>query len=616
VRRALVLAVLAACDSATEMPAPSEITLAITSPSPGDEIVGSEHPTITVSGTVSTTADASTLEAWVNGAQVEIVNGMFTTEITPEPGINHIKVEGGDSRTPLVSQQLDVVWAPDYLPPRTGETGFDVTGAIDLRLGQGFFDGRLFGSTLDLTTDPVVAHDLGAALELILHHVELAKLLPSHLTFGGGNAALDVAITSANPAQILVDAKIVDTPSGALALSIDLNGVFLAMNGTFTFGTRTLIVDGGIAADMHATARLALGMAQDGSIAVTVSNVTAVVGPLVPSFVGPNGDELDAFIQIGNSDFRTVIEGLIQQQLIPTFTDKVPPILEQLLGAADKLLDGVSFSLDSGLGTAVTVNLDSSIGSLVVVAGPAVGTTPGHVTVHEDVAIRPTAAPIHASSRGAPRLDPSTPQPILVNADVQLALRQELLNALLHSLWNSGFLEGNASFGGLSAKVSAKLSPVVRPTPPSSPCTINDIRCDVLLQLGQLEVALPDFEQTFAINATAGARIVIDGTKVSIAVQDTPELIVWETSAVPGRLSPDAVRDVVTRVVWPMLFGAISQKLSITLPLPDIASLGLGDIAPGLANAQLVLQTGQRPDVTPGYITLGAELALSTPPPP
>jgi hypothetical protein len=595
---------------------PSTITLAITSPSAGDEIAGSEHAMITVSGTIATTGDGSALEVRVNSVPVDVADGAFSVDLAPEIGINHIKVEGGDP-TAVTAQQLDVLWAPAYLPARAGEAGFDVAGALDLRLGQKFFDGRLFGTTLDLTTTPlVVAHDLGAALELILHHVELAKLLPSRLQFGSGSASLDVAIASATPGQILVDAKIVDAPGAGIALSIDLDGVFLAMNGTFQFGTRTLVVDGGIAADMHATARLAIATAQDGSIAVTVSDVTAVVGPLVPSFVGPDGDELDAFIQIGNSDFRTVIEGLIRQQLIPTFTDKVPPILEQLLGAADKLLDGVSFTLDSHLGTSVTVNLDSSIGSLAIASGPAIGTTPGHVTVHEDVAIRAQAAAIHTTSRGAARFDPTTPQPILVTAGVQLALRGELLNGLLHTLWNAGLLEGTASFGGLTARVSGKLPPVVRPTPASSACAINDVRCDVILELGQLEVTLPDFEQSFAINATAGARILVDGTVVSIAVEMTPELRVWETSAVPGRLSPEAIRDIVTRVVWPNLFGAISDKLSITLPLPDLASLGLGTIAPGLADAKLVLEMRQRPDVTPGYITLGAELALSTPPPP
>jgi hypothetical protein len=615
--RRLTLILLAACGSET-VTAPGEITLVVTSPTAGDEILGTEHPTITVTGSVATTnPDYGTLEAWVNGVRVDVAaDGSFTTELVPQPGIAHLKIEGGDGLGPLVGQEFDVLWAPDYLPPIAGTTGFDVTSGIDLELGQRFFDARQFGTTLDLTTDPVVAHDLGSALELILHHIELATLLPDRLQFGSGNAALDVGITSATPAEILVDAKIIDVSAKGVDLSIDLNGVFLAMNGTFVFGNRTLIVDGGIAADMHATARLTLAVGADGSIEVGVTDVTAVVGPLVPSFVGPDGDELDAFINIGNSDFRTVIEGLIQEQLIPTFTDKVPPLLETLLGAADSLLDNVAFELDAGLGAAVMLELDSGIGALDVVAGPPTGLQPGHVTVRENITIRTTAAPVHPTTRGAARLDADPLEPTLVTSALGLKIRQELLNTLLHSLWNSGLLEGNATFGGLSAGISAKLPPVIKPTPIESPCTIDGVRCDITLQLGQLEVALPDFEQTFGVSATAGARVKVDGSTVSLVIQMTPELHVWETSAVPGTLSTDAVRDVIANLVWPMLFETIGDKLTISLPLPDLAELGLDQLAPGLANAQLVVQMKQQPDVSPGFLSLGADIELSTPPPP
>ena len=205
--------------------------------------------------------------------------------------------------------------------------------------------------------------------------------------------------------------------------------------------------------------------------------------------------------------------------------------------------------------------------------------------------------------------------PAFNTAGVHLSMHLDFLNALLHALWNAGMLEGQLSAAGLTAAVSARLPPVVRPVPASSPCTIDGERCDVQLQLGQVEVQLPSFAQSFAISASAGARIEVSGSTVSLAIQQVPDLLVWETSPVPGRLTPDAVRQLIATLVWPKLFGAIGTNLSISLPLPDLASLGLGALAPGLANAQLVLEARPRPTLTAGQLLLGADLALTTPRP-
>jgi hypothetical protein len=608
---------LVACGTDPVPPEAGIITVTVTSPAPGDELIAAESPMIVVTGSVATDSpDFGALEAWVNGQRVELAaDNTFSVEVMPEVGVNHLKVEGGDGITALVGQELDVLWAPAYQPTIPGTTGFDIPGGIELSLGQRFFDGRTFGTELDLSTSPVVARDLSQALELILWHVDLAALLGGTLQFGSGNASLSVTIPSATPGAIITDARIVDDPVKAVDLSIDLNGVFLEMDGTFVFGNRTLIIDGGITADLHASARLTLALAEDGTIDVGVSNIVAQVGPLVPAFTGTDGDELDAFITIGNSSFRDLIEGLIEAELIPTFTDKVPPLLETLLGATDSLLDNVEFTLDPGLGVPVTLLLDGGIGALDVEAGPAIGTLPGHVTVHQDLTVRTTNEPVHTASRGAARLDAQPAPPNTLTSSVHLVMRQEFLNGLLHSLWNSGLLEGEAVFGGLTAKVSSKLPPVVRPTPASSDCKIDGVRCDVILQLGQVEVGIADFEQSFGVNAQAGARIVVEGTKVSLKIQEIPELIVWETSPEHGVLTPEAVRDLIATLVWPELFGAIGDNLSIELPLPDLAELGLDTLGPGLADAELLLEMRQRPNVTGGFLTLGADLELATPQP-
>ncbi|MCW5806523.1 MAG: hypothetical protein KIT31_29430 [Deltaproteobacteria bacterium] len=615
--RCLVLAHLAlvvACGGPTDPPAPGDITLTLTSPSIGAEL---SDATISVTGSVATTnPEVGALEVWVNGARTAIGgDGAFSVALTPALGINHIDVEAGDGFGAYVVQELDVLWVPAYLPPVAGTAGFDLADALELRLGQRFFDPRPFDTSLDLTTDPVVAHDLAAALELIVRHIDLAKLLDGNIQVGGGTASLNIVIPSARPDKIVVDARIVD--GDAIALDIDLLGVFLATTGTFRFGNRNLAIAGGIAADMHASTRLGIARAADGTIDVTVSNTAARVGPLVPQFTGPNGSELDAFITLGGNDFRRLVEDLIVAELVPAFTNQVPPLLESLLGAAGGVLDDVRFELEA-LGTPVAVTLDGASAAVAVVPGPA----SGHVTIAHDVTLRTTTpagaplVPVHGTSRGAPRVDANPARPLAATS-LGLDVRHDLLNALLHALWNGGLLDGAASFGGLSAGVAAKLPPVVVPTPPESSCKIDGERCDILLQLGQLEVSLADFEQSFGVSAVAGARIVIRGNTVSFKIQTVPQLRVWEITTVEGgRLTSEAIRDVIATVVWPRLFGAIGENLSITLPIPDLAALGLGDLAPGLMDANLELVMRQRPSVANGYLGLGADLQLATPPPP
>lgn len=609
---------LAACGEGLPGPIPpGDLTLTVTSPMAGDEMVAADHPTIVVTGMVTTTsAKYGVLGAWVNGAAAELDgSGGFSAQVAPEVGINHLKVEAGDGAGTMLVKEMDVMWAPEYLPQIAGTAGYQVPGGLDLDLGQGFFDSRMFGTTLDLTTDPVVAHDLASALELILWNVNLASLINGGIHIQTSSSQLDINIPSVTPAEIIADARITNTSGPALELEIDLNGVFLATTGSFHYNNRTLQIDGGLSADMHATVRLDMGALQDGTISVTATNVTADLGALVPMFTGPNANELDGFINVGNNDFRQLIETMIRNQLIPTFTDKLPPLLQSLLGATDSVLDNVSFTLDAKLGTAVTTVIDGRVGSLDVLPGPAIGQTPGHITVHQTVSVQTSNAPIHAASRGAARVASTPEVPVTNSASMHVLMQQDFLNTLLHALWNAGLLEGTASVGGINATVSAKLQPFVRPTPDSAACIVQGSRCDITLQLGQLEVGLPDYEQSFAINAQAGARVIVDGTTVSIVIQDVPTLTVWETSAVPGRLTPDAIKDLVANVVWPELFGAISDKLKINLPIPDLAALGLDTLSPNLANAKLELDVKQRASVTEGYLGLGGDIQLQTPHP-
>ncbi|HEX3764431.1 MAG TPA: hypothetical protein VHW23_37305, partial [Kofleriaceae bacterium] len=257
----LCLASLAGCAaSSMAKDAPTQITMAVTSPSPGAELGAGGGSAILVTGTVATTTpDSGAPEAWINGARVDVKNGAFTVAVTPVPGVNHIVVEGGDGIVPLVRQEFDVMWAAAYLPPMTGQTGFALPGALELQLGQRFFDSRLLGTTLDRSTDPIVARDVASALELILWNINLAGLVPGGIQAGQGDTQINLAIQSVTPTSIVADARIVDAPQPAIDLDIDLLGVSLGMGGSVQIAGRSLVVAGGLTADLHMAAEITLG---------------------------------------------------------------------------------------------------------------------------------------------------------------------------------------------------------------------------------------------------------------------------------------------------------------------------------------------------------------------
>jgi hypothetical protein len=201
-------------------------------------------------------------------------------------------------------------------------------------------------------------------------------------------------------------------------------------------------------------------------------------------------------------------------QLIPAFTDKFPPLLETLLGAADKLIDNVEFTLDTHLGTPVTTQLDSKIGSLDVVAGPATGASAGRVGVVEDLAIRSAGGAAHLDTRGAPRFDAASAQPPITASGVRLAMRLEVLNGLVHSLWSAGRSTVRAH-SRISAVVAAH-----RRSPDTGVVGLQDRRRALRCPAHARHCAAPRFQQTWR-QRDRGARIVVDGTR-SARDQDVP----------------------------------------------------------------------------------------------
>ena len=339
------------------------ITLAITSPTPGDELVASSsRRSRSPARSRRRIRSFGVLQAWVNGAAVDVDDERRVhDELVPVGRHQPHPGRGGDGVGTVVSKQLDVMWAPTTCrrrraPPRS---------TCPMRSSSTSASGSSTAacSARRSTCRPIrwSRTTSASALELILWNIDLASLL-------GGGIHVGTRQLVARHHDPVGDAggdhRRRDRGRRLRARSVDRSRRRVPRDDRHVPVRHPDLVDRRRHLGRHA--RLgATSRSRSSPTARSTSrsrDVTAVVGPLVPQFTGPDGNTLDGFITVGNNDFRTLVENLIQQQLIPTFTDRIPPLLEQLLGATDKLLDNVSFTLDSKLGTPVTLTLDGTVG--------------------------------------------------------------------------------------------------------------------------------------------------------------------------------------------------------------------------------------------------------------
>jgi hypothetical protein len=205
----------------------------------------------------------------------------------------------------------------------------------------------------------------------------------------------------------------------------------------------------------------------------------------------------------------------------------------------------------------------------------------------------------HPETRGAVDLVPAS-DPLFNGIPVQLGIRLAVLNGLLHTLWNSGILEIDAtsllpeSLAGAveSAVLSGKMAPIVRPTRGAE---TNDL----MLAIGQLELELKvlDDETRFGITIEAGADLnVVDGT-ISLDLAETPFVRTWiiESNTASPLIDDAALKSLLEGTLWPEIRGAVSGGIMFELP-----SLSLGDLsslAPALADFELNIEMNERLDV-------------------
>ncbi len=588
---------LKACASKTIVvnDAPPEIE--IIWPLPGAQLDAVNHPVIEVEGRVTDTYGAEFV--WVNGKPATVAaDGTFQSDVEPTFGINHIDIVAADGVRPDERKiGVDVVWGYDYLAPETARVESVVPNAIQLRLGQRFFDDSVrTGAGPDGT---ITTRDLADILELLMREVDFLSQIPNPVVDSGG-FTLNVSDVRIGKPVIMLD--VTDT---GLEFFIQIPDMVIYTSGSFVLGNQTLDLTGSITAKIAILAELDVSKPNAMEpLDVTVSQLEVAVEEAVADFASP---EANAVFKLASSVLRTTLESLLIDTLRTAFVDELPGLLTDVLGALDTALADQSFELDAGIGDPITLELDAGLSRVETFFRDGL-----YANLDASVLV-PGAAPTFGQSRGTPLLftDPN-PQPFFQSPRMQFALSLPFVNSLLHTLWNAGLL--NADISGVvpimvdRATVAGKLAPVIRP--PRAGET-NDF----ILEVGQIELTI-DFlgsEDTYGVYIGAGVDFGIDNGALALTVADEPVIDVWLISTTSDRLllTPDALKTLMLQQVWPSLTDAIAQGLSIPLPAPDVS--GLGTLAPNLSNLTLSFEEGRDVEIREGHIVVEAELIGSLP---
>lgn len=581
------------CDSITLRIDDGMPSLELETPLPGAEL---DDPggRIVVRGSV---ADRSVVRVYVNGTGAEPDDlGQFEITVPAEFGINHLVVDASDGLTEVSQVQLDVIWAPSYLPALSEDGRPEVTlpNGVMLRLGQSFFDD---GVPLDTTVTPIETRDLADLLELVVTELDIASFVPDPVV-DSSTLTLSVRSLDIGTPHVAFDV----TDEGA-ELFLRIAGISATTSGALTIDEATsLSLDGTIRASAIAYASLAIRKeSEEAELEVTLGDVVVGLERLEGTFEDP---ETQAIFQVAGGVLGATLETVLLDTIRETLESSVPQILRDALSAIDEALAGQSVTLDSEPFPSMTIGIDARMGSLTSAYRRDVLATL-RTTIGTDV------ASLHPDSRGVARLDDGTTEPrFFRDGALSLGVRLAVLNGLLHTLWSSGLLELDVStllpdaISGLvrEARIEGRLPPVLRPP------RVGETD-DLVLSVGQLELELVVMGQParFGLSIEAGVSLDVSEGRVALSIADTPRIVVWEIveAADPRLLSAQTIQTLLTSL-WPDLRAAVADGIAFELPIPALGDFG--GLAPSLAGLTLQLESTDRIRARGDVLVLDARL--------
>lgn len=565
--------------------------LEITEPEAGAQLGQGGTKKVTVSGKASDSNGQ--VHVFVDGERVQLESdGSFTTEITPEFGVNHLTVSASDGINPSDrTREREFVWAGHWkdVTSEMGSVSYTYDDGLALDLGQNFFDD---------TKPPVrksmekklVTNDFADIIQLLIQTIDISGQLPPRIDTGTGIVKL-LNVSLGQP-----DVEIDVTDEG-LDIYVTIGKVDITTGGKLKIDRQDLNMTGNIDARAVAVAQLTLKKGgADKTFSADVKKLDLSIDDLDSHFAS---EQANAIFDLAESALREKMESILVNALKKEFVATLPKMLTDTLNSLEDSLGTQSFTFESEFTGKRTINFEGAIRSFDTKFRNSI------VNVLS-TKVAATGMDLFSMAPGIPMMTPVAKKlPLFDQSRIQIGLRLGVLNGLMTTLWKAGFLEIDLSnilpdnFKNVvkKANLSGRMPPVMRPAQRSEPY-------DLVLEAGQMEMEAEMLQQTdtYGISVRAGVNITIKDNKLTLDLPDKPEFTTWVIDSTEDEafFNPDDLRQLIVDNVWPQLQKTLKDGLQLDLPKPDLA--GLSNLSPSLSNLTLSFELA-RPLVTrQGYI--------------
>lgn len=570
--------------------------LSLTRPLPGQMLSGQDDELIRVNGRVIDTH--GNLEVFVNGNRVVVGReGLFSAEITPRFGINHIDVVASDGFQAVEGRTaLDVLWAPDYLPMSRRENGasveqiLDVDDGLQLQLRQAFLDdGEPF--VIDEDADALVLTDLASVLELIVDGVDVMSFVPDPVV-DSSDISLRVLDLSLGAAQVSINVTDI-----GLMLFVALPEIVALTEGAVDIGA-PLDLSGGFSASIAAGISLRVQRTgPDAPLVVELEDVLLALEDATGFFAS---EEANGILEVVEGLLFRTVENLIVDAVRDAYVSAIPPVIEDALQSIEDLLEEQRFELDLGFGDPAELLLRGALGRITPARAR-------HLTAALDLSVGATGEAAFPAARGVPIDQPlSRPGTPFSTGAVTVLAKLPVINGLLYALWNTGFVDldlsdqlpPELSFLIDRGRAVAQLPPLVtRPGPERA-------EFDLMISIGQLELIFGRGaqEDRYGVNLSTGVNVVVVDGELRIELQERPDVEAWfieTTGTRPIFADPAALEGVLVGFVWGELTESIVGGVSI--PLPSFAVAEAASLAPQLEDLVFQVTLERSPEVRNGF---------------
>jgi len=529
-------------------------------------------------GTV-TVGGAGLKDFFINGFKVEVspISGAFTYMIEPKVGINIIEAIATSKLGGEDKAVRSFAWTTEYFP-----LGQQVPSGLGLWLSQLVWD--------DNNTSDV--DDFATIVTLILEDFDLPSLIPNPLT---QSKALGCTFTVKTKNVSIGNPNVdITTKNQALELKIRYPNIYIGLQVDAP-GFFCPDLSGSVSASyIEITIWLAM-LDNPAGLEIQIASSSAKVAGLNVSIDGILGFLVNWIIDFFEGSVAKQIEALVLDQL-----DIVPGILADALNA---LAITVDFELPALIGDEPPTKL--TLASKLTSAD--FDQFGGFFEMSTTVTSGAKKVPYETKGSlgrdgcadGADFFD------YLMQSEIEMALKDDMLNQMLHAVWYAGGFEiplpknllGDVDVQEYGVSINdLKLSFLLPPV-------LNDCNFEetLTMTIGDMEfvVDLLLFGQPLKVTAYASAEIAaeilviddLDGAKATILLEDMVYFGVEVGQVSMGfEGAQGAVEEMIQLYVGPDLFSSLGGQALGGFPLPSIPLDGFSDSIPAGTKLELSLK--------------------------